>query len=219
MNGYLKLIFSFFLLAAFLFEGLGINNGREVAYYLILLMPFFLFAPHFFSKSGKNIVFPVKFTFIFLVFMIFSLFSSVFSVDLQNSFQNLFLYIALFLVFIFVFNYKELVKNSVLYLIFVLSFIFSIFSLFINYFVRQNSIFSVPIDLLGQGYQFIYSVGGHNHLGDFLLLPLAVLIFRLLNQKFKLENLFLLFFFIPYLIFSYSRSAYLDLILVTSVII
>ena len=211
MERYLKLIFSFFLLAAFLFEGLGINNGREVAYYLILLMPFFLFMPQFVINTGKKIIFPLKFSILFFLFIVFSLLSSIFSVNLQNSFQDLFLYIALFLIFIFVFNYRELVKSAVLYLIFALSFIFSIFSLFITYFITQNSLFSIPVDLKGQGYQFIYSVGGHNHLGDFLLLSLTVLLFWLLGRRFKMENLLLLLFFIPYFIFSYSRSAYLDL--------
>jgi O-antigen ligase len=215
MERYLKFIFLFFVSDIFLFEGLGINNGRETAFYLILLMPFFLFIPQFISDFGKKILFPVRFTAIFSLFMIFSLVSSVFSVNLQNSFQNLFLYIALFLIFIFVFNHKELVKNSVLHLIFVLSFIFSIFSLFINFFVGPNSIFSIPIDLAGQGYQFVYSVGAHNHLGDFLLLPLTFLMFRLSGGKSKLENLLLFLFFIPYFIFSYSRSAYLDLFIVT----
>ncbi len=218
MERYLKLIFSFFLLAVFLFEGLGINNGREVAYYFILLMPFFLFMPQFVLNTGKKILFPLKFTVLWLLFVIFSLASSIFSVNLQNSFQELFLYIALFLIFIFVFNYKELIRSTVLYLIFVLSFIFSIFSLFITYFVSQNSLFSIPIDLAGQGYQFIYSTGGHNHLGDFLLLPLTVLLFWFLGRKLKMENLFLLLFFIPYFIFSYSRSAYLDLALITILI-
>ena len=211
MDKYLKFVFVFFLLVVFLFEGLGVNNGRQVAYYLILLMPFFLFIPQLVSGTGKKILFPLKFSVLFSLFIVFSLLSSFFSVNLQNSFQNLFFYLALFLVFIFVFNYRELVKSSVLYLIFALSFIFSIFSLFITYFIAQNSLFSIPIDLAGQGYQFIYLVGGHNHLGDFLLLPLTVLLFWLLGRKFKMDNLLLLLFFVPYFIFSYSRSAYLDL--------
>ena len=218
MARYLKYTFLFFVLVIFLFEGLGINNGREVAYCLILLMPFFLFIPQFISK-GKKIVFPAKFSFIFFLFLIFSLFSSVFSVNLQDSFQNLFMYVALFFVFIFAFNHKEFLKNLVLYLIFVLALIFSTFSLFINFFIGQKSIFFIPIDLVGQGYQFVYSSGNHNHLGDFLLLPLVFLIFKFIGGRFKFENLLLFLFFIPYFIFSYSRSAYLDLTIVILLIL
>lgn len=218
MDRYLKSIFLFFLLTIFFFEGFGINNGRQVAYYLILLMPFFLFIPQLISSSAKKIIFPLKFTALWSLFIVFSLISSFFSVNLQNSFQNIFLYIAVFLIFIFVYNFKELVKESVLYIIFILSFLFSIFSLFIAYFITQNSLFSIPLDLNGQGYQFIYSVGGHNHLGDFLLLPLTILLFWLLTKRFKLENLLFLLFFIPYFIFSYSRSAYLDLSLIIVII-
>ena len=214
MERYLKFVFVFFLLAAFLFEGLGINNGREVAYNLILLMPFFLFFPRIIFKSGRKIVFPLKFSALWLLFIVFSLISSVFSVNLQNSFQNLFLYIALFLVFIFVFNYKDLVRGLIIPLIFGLSFIFSVFSLFSVFFIQENSIFSVPITLSRETYQFIYSNWSHNNLGDFLLLTLIIIIFRLVRQRFKFENLLLFLFFIPFFIFAYSRSAYLDLALV-----
>ena len=214
MERYLKFVFVFFLLSAFLFEGLGINNGREVAYNLILLMPFFLFVPLIMFKSGRKIVFPLKFSVLWLLFFVFSLISSVFSVNLQNSFQELFLYISLFLVFIFIFNHKDLVRGLIIPLIFGLSFIFSVFSIFSVFFIQENSIFSVPITLSRETYQFIYSSWSHNNLGDFLLLTLTITIYRLINQKFKFENLLLFLFFIPFFIFAYSRSAYLDLALV-----
>lgn len=214
MERYLKFVFVFFLLSAFLFEGLGINNGREVAYNLILLMPFFFFFPRIIFKSGKKIFFPLKFSALFSLFIVFCLLSSLQSVNLQNSFQNLFLYIALFLVFIFVFNYKDLVRGLIIPLIFSLSFIFSVFSLFSVFFIQENSIFSVPITLSRETYQFIYSNWSHNNLGDFLLLTLTIIIYRLVRQRFKFENLLLFLFFIPFFIFAYSRSAYLDLALV-----
>lgn len=215
MNKYSKLIFIFFFLCAFFFEGIGIINGRDIAYNVILIMPFFLFIPQLISKSNKIILFPVKFTIIFALFIIFSLFSSVFSVNIQNAFQSLFLYIALFLVFIFVYNYKEFVRNSVIYFIFALAFIFSLFSQFIAFYIQHHSILALPIiGVSSDYYQFVYSSGSHSHLGNFLLLPLSVLIFWLLTLKSKLMNFLLLLFFTPFFLFAYSRSAYVDLVLV-----
>ncbi len=219
MEKYLKFVFFFFLVAAFLFEGLGIKNGRVLSYGLILLLPVFLFIPEIFSKSHEKILFPLKFSILYFLFILFSLFSSIFSVNLQNSFEQLFLYIALFLVFIFVYNYKHLISETLLKIIFVLALIFSLFSIFISFFALKNSFLTIPLDVTTNYYQFVYSAWAHNHLSDFLLLPLIILIFRFLSQKFKPENLLFFLFFIPYFIFAYSRSAYLDLALVISLIL
>lgn len=219
MNLYLKIVFPLFFMLAFMLEGLGINNGREVAYGLILLMPFFLFIPHLISKNNKKIVIPTTISLKFLIFLIFSLISMVFSVNMQNSIENLFLYVSLYLVFVFVFNYRDEVNKIILFLIFTLSIVFSIYSLLVGLFIRENSLFSIPIDVASQGYQFVYSAfGSHNHLGDFLLLPLTALVFLLYTSKFKLHKFLLFLLLLPYLIFSYSRSAYLDLILIILVI-
>jgi len=215
MRGYLKAVFLIFLFAAFVLEGLGINRGREVAYMLILAMPFFLFIPYFIFKEKRDIVLPQRLTFLFLIFIILSAVSSVFGVNLQNSFENLVLYVSLFLVFIFVFNNKDILKSFMVPSVLILGFTFSIFSMFASLFIKENSLFSIPIDFSSQGYQFIYSAfGSHNHLGDFLLLPLTIIAFKFFSLKSKFRFFLLFLVFIPYFIFSYSRSAYLDLMLI-----
>ena len=215
MDRYLKFVFVFFLFAVFVLEGLGINNGRQVVYNLILLMPFFLFIPHFLFKEKHEIVFPKKLSFLFLTFFVLSAVSAVFGVNLQNSFENLVLYLSLFLVFIFAFNNKEILKSLIVPSVFILGLTFSVFSMFANFFIKEKSLFFIPIDFSGQGYQFIYSAfGSHNHLGDFLLLPLTIIIFMLFSLKNKHRYFLLFLVFLPYFIFSYSRSAYLDLALI-----
>lgn len=196
-------------------EGLGINNGRQVVYNLILLIPFFLYIPNFISKNDNKILAPLNISIAFSVFFIFSFISAIFSKNLQNSFEQLFSYLALFLIFTFAYNNKDLLRNIVISLIFVLAFVFSVFSLFASFFINQNSLFSIPINISDYGYQFVYSAfGSHNNLGDFLLLPLIVLFLWSLGGKEKLRNFLVFLFFIPYFIFAYSRSAYLDLILI-----
>lgn len=61
------------------------------------------------------------------------------------------------------------------------------------------------------GYQLVFSrFGSHNHLGDFLLLPLFICLYNLKNNQNRLTNSLLLIFFFPFFILSYSRSAYLS---------
>ena len=214
MRGYLKLIFGLFLFFALIIEGLGIGSGRTISYYLILILPFFLFISSILTNTGARIVFPQKFSLLWMIFFILSVVSSVFSVNLQNSFEDMLFYLATFLIFIFVYNNKEILKAVILKIVFAVAVIFSLFSMFAGSIAQQTTLLFIPVDLKTNFFQFVYTAWSHNHLGDFLLLPILALIFWLFVKKFNFAYLFLLIFFIPYFIFAYSRSAYLDLIIV-----
>ncbi len=212
MRNYLKLLVGIFLFSALIIEGLGIGSGRTISYYLILILPFFLFISSILTNTGARIVFPQKFSLLWMIFFILSVVSSVFSVNLQNSFEDMLFYLATFLIFIFVYNNKELLKGVILRIVFGVAVIFSLLSMFAGSIAQRTTLLFIPVDLKTNFFQFVYTAWSHNHLGDFLLLPISALIYWVFVKKFNPAYLFLLIFFIPYFLFAYSRSAYLDLI-------
>lgn len=84
------------------------------------------------------------------------------------------------------------------------------------YSLALNLIF--PMDFIPfDGYQLVFSrFGSHNHLGDFLVLPMFISLYFLFKKGQKKYLLPLVLFF-PFFIFSYSRSAYLSFIFTGSV--
>ena len=99
-------------------------------------------------------------------------------------------------------------------MLFILSVIFCSYSLLLLN-LPEGLGFPMP----DNGYQFVFSkFGSHNHLGDFLMLPLIISIYYLIKTNKKIY-LLSLSFFTPFFILSYSRSAYLSLILTLVVMI
>lgn len=200
------IIFYSFLTLVFLIEGLGVRNGHYTSLFIIIVMPFFCYIPLYREKI--KIVLSPTLIVLFLLFIFFSSISTVFSVNIQNSFIYLLLYIALFLVFIYVQIVKEDIKKIIIPFIFYFSFIFSIVSLVLIFYVKNSMNYFLPVS----GFQMVFSViGSHNHLGDFLVLPLLISIYRLIHNAFSKFNLFVIIFFLPFFITSFSRSAYMTL--------
>lgn len=190
-----------FLAAIFLLDGLGIKYGRETGFFLILIAPFFLFS------SLNEIKLPKKITILFILFFFLSLASAFFSLNIKNSFESLLLYSAYFLFFLFASNSQEQIKKFVTPFLFGFAFFFSIYSLFLKLFMEKGFLFLLP----QTGYQLVYSTySSHNHLGDFLVLPLIVSLY-LLIKRVRIHVLLAVAFFLIFFIFSYSRSAYLSL--------
>ncbi len=202
-----SLTFVVFFYLILLFDGLGLPYGRIVSYYLILIFPF-IFIIHDLVKKRK-ITFPKKITFAFISFYIFYLISQFRSVNFYNSIFDTLLYGILFLCFIVIFNHKEEITKILPKHIFFLSAIFIVYFLLIRFFFFDN----LPILIPFHGYQLVYSKFGHNHLGDFLLLPTIISFYSYFKLKSK-KYLFGFLFFILFLLISYSRSAYLDLIII-----
>ncbi len=199
-----KIIYSTFLVAIFLMEGLGFFSGRELALIIILMMPFFIYFNNLIER--KKIVVPEKITILFIVFLFFSAVSTLLAVNKQRSFEYLLYHIALFLIFVYTYNFKKELTKLVINLIFLLSGIFLFYSIVIK--LLPNFAFLIPT----RGYQYVYPFyKTHNPLGEFLLIVLTMSLFFSLWWKIY----FLLFFtFLPAFLFSYSRAAYLSLTVV-----
>ncbi len=209
MSFFLRIVFFLFLGTIFLGEGLGIEGGRETAYFLILAMPFLIYLIALINK--KKIVFPKKITILFILFLILSAVSTTFAVNIQRSFEYFLYYVCIFLVFIFTYNFQEELKKNLFILIVVLSFVFSIHSLLINFGFQSL----VP----QRGYQYVYAYfGTHNPLGSFLVIVLSLSLFLFLTKK-SLIYLLILIIFLPFFIFSFSRSSYLTLAAVSLILI
>lgn len=191
----------------FIFEGLGIQSGREITYLLLIFLLPVLFI-HFLFRN-KKIYYPKKTTILFSCFLITIFTSTLFSINISNSIQFLLLFVSLFFAFILSYNYGNQLEKPMTNLIFSLSFLFILYTLFLNFQVLN-------LFLPQNGYQFVYSrLGSHNHLGDFLTLPIIISIYNLYNRKRVILSLALCLLLLPIVLLSYSRSAYLTIALTT----
>jgi len=203
----LVVVFLFFIIV---FEGLGVDVGREAALFLIIFMAPILFIHMLFHK--RNVVFPKVTSIFFLLFITSALISTVISVDVTQSAKYLLLLISSFLIFLVSHNYRHELEKPLIILIFASSILFTIYYLLLNFhllnlFIPQN------------GYQFVYSrFLSHNHIGDFLVLSIIFCTYYLYKRKqysstinYQLLAIIYLLFSIPLVLFSYSRSAYLTL--------
>lgn len=187
---------------------LGFPYGEIIAYALCLIMVFFSGSISFIKYD--QYVWINKATLLLFFFLLFSVISVFLSVNPEKSAYFWFQYLVLSLIFIFSYKNKLLIKNIIRPLLLAAGVILCIYSLFINYFQLS---FLVPSD----GYQLVYSrFGSHNHLGDFLMLPMLICVFDFMYKR-SYIYLALLLFYTPFFIFSYSRSAYLSFFLVGTI--
>ena len=211
----MMLILSVFILTPFIIEGLGVFSQRTYLNYYYFILPLCLLTFSLIKK--KPIRFPAIASICFVLFLIFSLISSVnFSVDKQISFEWWLFYLANFLIFIFFYNFKseaERIIKSVTVMatvIFVAGFLLKV--LFPNFFLIKN----LPAREFNLFFSF-YTYA-HNHLGDFLGLSL-ILMFVGLVKNIKKVSLTSFFALVVLFLYSFSRSAYLSLSLVISIFI
>jgi O-antigen ligase len=224
---------------ALLIEGLGLPFGHQISPFLIILIPVALWL----ANRNKKIIFPKNLSISFALFIAVSVLSALFSQNILNSLLYTLFYAACFIIFIYVFNFKKQLASHLLPTIFTFSILFCMYSLFLN---SQLSTFTPHLSP-SNGYQLIFSrFGSHNHLGDWLLLPLISVAYLLLgntrinakknaNQRKNSDPspfpfplfpkmsyviwLLLVVLFFPFFLFSYSRSAYLSLILTLIIMI
>lgn len=219
MNAFLKsytksktffLLFAFFII---LFEGLNIGNGRVISYFLVIVSPFFLYLADLISY--KRILVPKKISFLFGLFLLFSTISTLFSINIQQSVEYLFLYTSLFLIFIYIFNHKEELFKPVLILLVFFSAFFSAYSLALRFFLGKLT-FLLP----SSGYNLVFpSFPPHNHLGDYLAIPIIIAIYYIFHNKHLRYLWLMLMISIPFFLFSYSRSAYLAIMVLIPIML
>ena len=196
--------FVILVVLTFTLEGSGVSRGREIAFLLILASPFFLLLTDFLNHRVLSA--PKVLAVLTAAFLFFCLISTIFSGDKQTSFEYLLLYLSLSLVALSIYNHKDEVTNVLPKLIVSLAFLFSLLTLAIKIF---SGVY--PNLIPDTGYQLVFpAFGSHNHLGDFLVLAILICIYQVVIEKSKLYWS-LLILFIPFFIFSYSRSAYLSL--------
>jgi len=202
------------LLALALFlEGIGFPYDRKLPLYLIIVLPLILFS---FNRI-KHIEIPKYLGILYSVFVCFSFIATVLSVDLNKSFEFLLFYIALGLIFIYVYNNRKVIEQFIIPFILAFATFFTVYSIILPSLINQFSFLEPQF-----GYQMVFSrFGSHNHLGDFLLLPLVICFYYLLTkgQKYLIRATLAILLFLPYFLFSYSRSAYISFVIVLALML
>ncbi len=186
-------------------EGTGIYYGRQLSFGLIILFPALLYIIGI--GYYKKIDVP-KYLGILIILFITTLIISVFlSTNIALSISFAIFYIGCLATLIIVNDTKKIVAHALLPVIFGIGIFLCIYRILLVYFPPI-----VPLN----GYQLVSSFyGSHNHLGDFLILPLTAIFYILMNKNNKIHPLILLLlsiFFAPYFLFSFSRSAYFSVI-------
>ncbi len=204
------LIFYLVLAVVLFAEGSGLPAGREVAYLIIILS-----SPLFLLARRRPTKLPARITPMITLFLVLSFISILFSQNVKTSILLFLFYISCFSVFVFAYSIRNELKKFMPTFLLIFGFIFSIYSLVVSFFASR-----IPQIVPHEGYQLVYSyTSSHNHLGDYLLLPLIVCFYYLFSNRPKspknnllsiIYNLCILFF-LPYFLFSYSRSAYVAL--------
>lgn len=206
-----EIIFLFVLTLIFLLEGLGLPFGHQAAYFLILALPLFLFSID--KSHSKEIISPKQLTLLGIIFILSSFVSTIFSANKQTSFEKTLLYLTLALLFIYSFNHQEYLRKKIIQFILIFSSLFTIVSLFLRFPFVQSYNFAK-----NTGLQLVYpAFSTHNHLGDFLALPLIYFFYQILTRGFNRLNLVGIILFMPFVLLSFSRSAYLSLFLTLAV--
>lgn len=207
----LEVIIAVYIFLLVCLEGLGLIEPRWLVILLIALFPL-LGILHAYPINFKDIFLIREKSFRFyLAFLLISAISFMFSSKSEYQIEILSSYIVIFFVLISFQWLKEAVNRWFRLVIYLLSYLFCSYTLFLNYFAPS---FLIP----DHGYQFIYSrFYSHNHLGDFLILPLVLSFYQLMKGKFL--NVIHIITLSPFFFLAYSRSAYLSLILVLILIV
>jgi len=190
-----------YLLVIILVPGLAIRFGDRIEFYLILFFPLMLYLRSFFKKNILH--FPHKLTSAWFGFTFFSFISVTLSHDKQLSIETFLVYQAAFLIGIFFYNDKLLLKSVINKSIFTSSLIFITAFLLKDEILQFTNIFD-PNQILNF---FITSTYANNHLGIWLGMSVIISI-----ASYSLGWVVL---FTPFLLISFSRSAYLGLLVVS----
>ncbi len=197
------------LILAVATEGLGIDTYRLVPYILIAttaVLALIVSLPNLKIKISRL-------SFLISMFFLVSIATVLVSKIVRISILYLLLYFSIAAISFFIYSNKQVFSKLLVNVVLALGVFFSIYSTFLASFASKMRLL-IP----KTGYQFVSSrYGSHNHLGDFLVLPLIACFYFLLNKKYSGKSnfvyLMLTLFFVPFFLFSYSRSAYAALIL------
>lgn len=166
-------------------------NRLELSSFIVFLTPFFLFL--LLKIEKKKIYVPLKETIIYLIFLSFSILSTIFAIDKEIAIKSLLIYISGYLFFLFSFNYSKKLDKYFKRFITAVS-LFSCLIFFVDY------IFN--LDLFKYGVSLFYNYG-HYQIGNLLVIGLLSIF----------PNPLSILYFV-YIFFSYSRTAHISLIVI-----
>ncbi len=192
----------FFLI--FIFEGLGIREGRTISRFILYLAPVILYGIDYWNK--KQIVLPFKLTVLFILFLIGISLSTLHAANIQSAFDHQLYYISLILLSFYVINHRSEIEYNIPYFIVVCSVSVLTYALFINFFLPEMWSELLPVT----GFQFVYGskeLFSHYPIGAFLLIPLTYLYITVRQKPTWIVTLLALGLFIV-MIFSFLRASY-----------
>jgi O-antigen ligase len=193
-------------LICFIVEGIGIIPSNFVfSFFLVFsIASFFILV-----KSKED--FSIQYNWITLgslLYLLYLFYISLFSLNRQNSFEFTVYITSLFLLF-FIFRQKwKEVEKYFFYIFLSLGSIFCLYSFLLPFTLNNNIFFFYP----KSGYQYVYSLFGSNHLGEFLVFPILLCAHYYLHNKRNWVLPLAVFYFIFFL-FSYSRAGYIGLLI------
>lgn len=196
------------LFLVFIFEGLGIREGRIISRFILYLAPMVLFGIDFLNK--KQIVIPVRLTIFFTLFLIGVSLSTFHAANIQSAFDHQLYYISLILLSIYVINHSNEIKQYIPHFFVLCSGILFIYALFINFFLPKAWSELIPIT----GFQFVYGskeLLSHHPIGAFLLIPLTYF-YITVRQKPTLIAVLFTGGLIIAVFFSFLRASYMALL-------
>jgi len=197
----------FFLTLIFLLQGLGAPYSLEIVQYLLIISPFLLTL--FYKENYFKV--PKTFGILSILFILFTIISTTKSIDMSNSINKIFIYPSLFFITAYVLNIKMDWEKIIVRLI---NF-FSTFFVGLSYLLLIFPKLKIPFVSSIAGYNLLYSPKNlHNNLGDFLLIVIIVNFYYLITKKTNKINWVIVAFCLPLFILSFSRSAFLVLIII-----
>ncbi len=209
---FFRLFFIFFCLT-FAVEALGLPYGRMLAFVLISLSPLFLTSLYFIKK--RLVFIPKLSPLFFLLFFLMLVISALTGADLKQGFRGVVLYLGLFTAFTIAVKSNHLLDRLFVKTLFILAIILPAYAIITRNFIYPYFPYLMP----DSGYQLVFAKFGlHNHMGDFLAVMLPVFTFYYLSTNQK-KYLLLELLLIPFILYSYSRSAYLTFVLLTLIVL
>jgi len=199
----------FALVGLFIIEGLGWIADRQILTLLALVIPILGIVELLIDKV--KVTFPKIPLIIFSLLLIHLTVFGLASVNIDNSIERWLLWPSGLVIMLYSYQYQSKIKKYLPWGLGLLSLVFILYGFWLNSQLAQG----LSQNLIPKnGYNLFYSTfRHHNHLGDFLVL---VAIYGLASSLFKKQLYWLVIplMTLPVIVFSYSRSSFLALIVV-----
>lgn len=209
---FFRLFFIFFCLT-FSVEALGLPFGRTFSFISISLYPLFLIPLYFIKK--RSFFIPRLPFLLFSLYILILVVSTLVGIDLRQNLQGIVFYAGLFSIFIIAVNSNHSINQLFVKSASIFALILPLYAIITRNFIHPHFPNLIP----DSGYQLVFAKFGlHNHMGDFIAVMLPVFTFYYLSTSQK-KYLLLELLLIPFILYSYSRSAHITFVLLTIVVL